>query len=160
MNELTQFRGILPPAAEKLPTEGTAAETPAQVRDRATADALIMLTLSPFRDELDTALACGDRSGALRLAYTALSRVADGLAAYRGDRLLPGQARVHALLVELESLPLEPLADGTLAERGTAVTVNYRNWTVDRAVATAWAQTLSDQFQTLWPGAWVVMGRE
>jgi hypothetical protein len=160
MNELTQFRGILPPADGNLPPEGAAAETAAQARNPATADGLIVLTLSPFRDALDTALACGDRCGALRLAYTALSRVADGLAAYRGDRLLPGQARVHALLVELESLPLEPLADGTLAERGTAVTVNYRNWTVDHAVAAAWAQTLSDQFRSLWPGAWVVVGRE
>jgi hypothetical protein len=160
MNELTQFRGILPPAGGNIRPEGVTAGTAAQARNRATADGLIMLTLSPFRAELDTALACGDRYGALRLAYGALSHVADSLAAYRGDRLLPGQVRVHALLVELESLPFEPLADGTLAERGIAVTVNYRNWAVDRAVAAAWARTLTDQFQALWPGAWVVVGRE
>ena len=123
MNELTQFRGILPP-------EGATAATPRP--PLATPDGLILRTLSPFRDELDSALARGDRGGALRLAYTALSRIADELAAYRGDKLPPDQVRVHALLVELESLPLEPLPDGTLAERGTAVTVNYRNWAVDQ----------------------------
>lgn len=160
MNELTQFRGILPPSAGSMPPEGAHAGTAAQARDRTTADGLIVHTLSPYRDELDAALARGDRNDALRLTYAALSRVADGLAGYRGDRLLPGQVRVHAVLVELESLPLEPLPDGTLVERGIAVTVNYRNWAVDHAVAATWARTLSDQFQTLWPGAWVVVGRE
>ena len=125
-----------------------------------TPDGLILRTLSPFHDELDIALARGDRNGALRLAYTALSCVADELAAYRGDKLRPDQVRVHALLVELESLPLEPLPDGTLAERGTAVAVNYRNWAVDHAVAAAWAQPLTEQFHALWPGAWIVVGRE
>ena len=66
--------------------------------------------------------------------------------------------RVHALLVELETLPLEPLPDGTVIEHGTAVTVNYRNWTVERGVAAVWAQTLTERFQALWPGAWVVVG--
>jgi hypothetical protein len=159
MNELTQFRGILPPSAgNKLPEGATAAT--AFDRHLATPDGLIMRTLSPFHDELDIALARGDRSGALRLAYTALSRVADDLAACRGDWLPPDQVRVHALLVELESLPLEPLPDGTVAERGTAVTVNYKNWAVDHAVAAAWARTLTEQFHALWPGAWIVMGCE
>ena len=40
---------------------------------------------------------------------------------------------------------------------GTAVTVNYRNWAVEQAVAATWAQTLTERFQTLWPGAWVVV---
>jgi hypothetical protein len=153
MNEITQFRGILPPSC------GTTQATTLP-RSKSTPDGLIMHTLGPFRDALDAALARDDRSGALRLAYTALSRVADDLAACRGDRLRPNQVRVHALLVELEYLPLEPLPDGTLAERGTAVTVNYRNWAVDHAVAAAWMHTLTEQFQALWPGAWVVIGRE
>ena len=66
--------------------------------------------------------------------------------------------RVHALLAELEALPLEPLPDGTVIERGTAVRVNYRNWMVERGVAAMWAQTLTERFQALWPGAWVVVG--
>lgn len=156
MSELTQFRGILPPSAGSMPPEGATASA----RCMATPDGLILRTLSPFRDELDFALARGDHSGALRLAYAALSRVADDLAACRGDKLSPDQVRVHALLVELESLPLEPLSDGTLAERGTVVAVNYRNWAVDHAVAAAWARTLTEQFHALWPGAWIVVGQE
>ena len=104
-----------------------------------------------------TALARDDRPAALQLAYGALTRVADALASYRGDQLTPGQVRVHALLVELEALPLRPLADGTLAESGTAVAVSYRNWAVDRTRAATWAHTLTDRFQALWPGAWVVV---
>ncbi len=101
-----------------------------------------------------------DRNRALTLAYTALSRIADTLAAQRGDTLRPKQVRVHALLVELETLPLEPLPDGTVVEHGTAVTVNYRNWTVDRGAAAMWAQTLTERFRSLWPGAWVVVGAD
>ena len=84
--------------------------------------------------------------------------MADTLAAYRGDKLEPQQVRVHALLVELDTLPLEPLLDGTLIEHGTAVTVNYQSWAVERAVAAAWAQTLTERFGALWPGAWIMVG--
>jgi len=45
------------------------------------------------------------------------------------DRLRANQLRVHALLVELESLPLEAMPDGTLVEHGTAVAINYRTGT-------------------------------
>ena len=68
------------------------------------------------------------------------------------------QVRVHALLVELEPLPLEPLSDGTLIEQGTAVTVNYRMLGGGAREAAAWARTLTERFQALWPGAWVVVG--
>ncbi len=69
MSELTQFRGILPPSAGSVPPEGATASA----RCMATPDGLILRTLSPFRDELDFALARGDHSGALRLAYAALA---------------------------------------------------------------------------------------
>lgn len=148
---VTQFRGILPPEG---PTQGHPHGLPPS---RATPGGLILHALSPLRQELDTALAQDDRQGALQLAYGALGRVADALAAYRGDTLCPSQVRIHALLVELEPLPLEPRQDGTLVERGTAVTVHYRNWAVPQAEAARWARTLSDRFHALWPGAWVMV---
>ncbi len=150
MDEIIQFRSLLPPAG--------ANQRGALPPCRTTPGGLILHALIPLQDELDAALARNDRSGAAQLAYGALTAVADALAAGRGDQIRPGQVRVHALLVELEPLPLESQLDGTLAERGTAVTVNYRNWVVEQAVAATWAQNLADRFQTLWPGAWVVVG--
>jgi len=150
MSNFIQFRGILPPAD----TNGREAVLPPS---RTAPGSVILHALSPLRGELDAALASGDRPAALRLAYGALTRVVDALAVYRGDGLQPGQVRVHALLVELKALPLTPLPDGTLAESGTAVYVNYRNWAVDQAMAASWAQMLTERFQALWPGAWVVV---
>jgi hypothetical protein len=150
MSDITQFRGILPPVSANPRLH-------ALPPSKASPGGLILHALGPLREELDDALAREDRAAALQLAYGALTRVADTLAAYRGDQLRPGQVRVHALLVELEALPLKPLPDGTLAESGTAVSVSYRNWAVDRALAAAWARTLTDRFQALWPGAWVVV---
>lgn len=152
--KVTQFRGILPPR-ERGRTRGATLPP-----SRTTPAGVILHALQPLSDQLDEALARNDRPAALKLAYGALSRVADALAAYRGDPLLPGQARVHALLVELEPLPLELNADGTLVERGTAVSVNYRNWAINRNEAAAWAQHLSKHFRSLWPGAWVMVGPE
>lgn len=148
--EVTQFKGTLPPAANI----GRLAALPPS---RNTPGGLILRALSPLRSELDQLLARDERQAALRLAYNALAEVADALAAYRGDTLHPGQARVHALLVELEPLPLEPQPDGTLAERGTAVSVNYRNWAVAQAQASLFAQAITERFHSLWPGAWVVV---
>ena len=134
---------------------------PGQAPEPAAPAALILRALSPLRDELGAALARGDRPAALGMSHDALSRVAEALAAYRGetfagDRLRAGQVRVHALWVELETLPLEPLADGTLREGGVAVSVSYRNWALDCTAAVAWAQVLTSRFRALWPGAWVV----
>jgi hypothetical protein len=151
MNEITQFRCILPPTR----TSAGAASSPGS---NTSPGELIRHSLHPLRDALNAALARDDRSGALTLAYTALTRIADTLAAYRGDTLRPKQVRVHALLVELETLPLEPLPDGTVVEHGTAVTVNYQSCAVDRGVAEMWAKTLTERFRSLWPGAWVVVG--
>jgi hypothetical protein len=147
MNEITQFRCVLPPA-------GTVALHSGHVAP----DHMIAHSLNPLRDDLNAALLRDDRNGALKLAYTALARLADTLAAYRGDKLEPLRVRVHALLVELETLPLEPLPDGTVIEHGTAITVNYQSWMVERGVAAAWAQTLTERFGALWPGAWIVVG--
>jgi hypothetical protein len=159
MNEITQFHCVLPPTCGSIAFTGTPTGAAAVLGSDATPDLLIAHSLGPLRDELNAALLRDDQNGALTLAYTALARVADALAAWQSDSpQQPQQVRVHALLVELETLPLEPLPDGTVIERGTAVKVNYRNWMVERGVAAAWAQTLTERFQALWPGAWVVVG--
>jgi len=176
MNEITHFHGILPPRGEPLQggldtlrysTSGAA--RPLQGAARPAADrrgpppaptdpgGLILSALRPLQDQLDCSLARGDRQEALRLAYDALSRIADALAAYRGDTIWPGQTRIHALLVELEELPLASRPDGTLAENGTAVHVSYCNWTVDRAEAAVMAHALATHLQTVWAGAWMVI---
>jgi hypothetical protein len=151
MGEITHFRGVLPPEGALI---GGRAYAPPP--SKASPGGLILNALCPLRRELDLALARDDRPAAQRIAYTALSHVADGLAAYRGDRLLSGQVRIHALLVELEPLPFELRADGSLVEHGTAVRVSYRNWAIDRREAAAYAANLIERFSALWPGAWVV----
>ena len=158
MGEITYFQGILPPngaaAAGRSASRSGRVPGPAQWTS---SDDLILNALAPLRDELDTALARGDEETALRLAYGALGQIADTLAAARGDLLQAWQVRIHALLVELESLPLKPQTDGTLMEQGTAVRVSYRNWAIDRSQVDDWAQALSKRFQALWPGAWLVL---
>ena len=121
------------------------------------AESLIQWALAPLQVELNAACQCGEQERALRIAYDALNRVADGLAAMRGDTILPGQVRVHALLVQLLPLPAESRFDGTLSETGTQVEINYRNWAVAHEEAANWAQRLTQQYQSFWPGAWVVM---
>lgn len=146
--EITRFRGILPPA-------GRGISPPSQ----ASPGGLILNVLHPLRGELDVALAQGDEAHALRIAYAALSRVADALAALRsrGRDIEPGQVRIHALLAQLTPLPFAVRPDGTLEEMGTQVEVNYRDWIVARTEAAVWAARLTERFQSLWPGAWVMM---
>jgi hypothetical protein len=158
MNEITQFRCVLPPTCGSIAFTGTPTGAAAVLGSDATPDRLIAHSLGPLRDELNAALLRDDQNGALTLAYTALARVADALAAWQSDSPQPQRVRVHALLVELETLPLEPLPDGTVIEHGTAVTVNYQSWMIERGVAAAWAQTLTERFGALWPGAWIVVG--
>jgi len=146
---ITHFKGTLPPPNSDRPF--------VLPPHRNTPGGVILRALHPLREELDSLLAKNDRQAALRLAYNALAQVADTLAAYRGDRLRPGQMRIHALLVELRPLPLEPQPDGTLKERGTAVSVSYQNWAVTRAQAHLAYQALTERFHALWPGAWVVV---
>ena len=150
MAEITQFYGILPSA-------GQAPAGQAAVAPSGGADSLIRWALAPLQVELNAALARCDQERALRIAYGALGRVADALAALRGDAILPGQVLVHALLVQLLPLPAESLFDGTLSETGTQVEIDYRNWAVAREEAAVWAQRLTQQHQSFWPGAWVVM---
>ncbi len=147
--EITRFRGVLPPENREFNPP------PSQ----ASPGGLILNVLSPLRGELDAALAQGDQAQALRLAYTALSRVADALARSRGRGIGPEQVRIHTLLVQLAPLPLETQPDGTLKELGTQVEVNYRDWIVARAEADLWAARLMERFQSLWPGAWVTVSR-
>lgn len=147
MSEIVHFRGILPPAGREF--------TPPP--SQASPGGLILRVLHPLRGELSAALAQGDQSRALRVAYTALSQAADALANLRGGVLGPDQARIHLLLVQLTWLPLEVHADGTLSEAGTLVEVHYRDWVAPRAEAQSYADQLMARFQALWPGAWVVV---
>ncbi len=149
MADITEFRGVLSPLGRThLPPPSPTSP-----------DGLILAALDPLRGDLGAALARNDQQAALRIAYGALSRLAEALATARGDKLRCGQARIHALLVQLKPLPLESLFDGTLREGGTEVEVSYRNWTMDRMEAAAWAGTLTQRFQALWPGAWIVVSR-
>ncbi|OQA46325.1 MAG: hypothetical protein BWY52_00796 [Chloroflexi bacterium ADurb.Bin325] len=136
-----QFRAVLPPAQHALPA-GRAA-------DAAGASALalagaILRSLRPLQAELDAALARDDHPTALRMVYRALLPLADAFAAYAGcPPRRRGQARAHALMVELEPLPLAVGPDGTLVEQGAAVTVHYRNWQLAPAAAARWAWLLA-----------------
>lgn len=151
--EITCFRGVLPP-------ESRAFNPPPS---QASLGGLILNVLSPLRGQIDAALAQGEQLLALRLVYAALSRVADALAMHSlrhretVQTVGPGQVRIHALLVQLAPLPLETLPDGTLKELGTQVEVSYRGWVVARAEADVWAAQLTEHFQSLWPGAWVMV---
>lgn len=135
---VTEFEGVLPPRAAR-----------AAHLYPGTSDALIALALAPLQDEIEMALQAGDNGAATELAYGALSSVAGALARHRGDCCPAHLSLVHALAVELEPLPLEPQADGTLAECGLRVRVAYQNWTVDprdhaaleRYLATHWLAT-------------------
>lgn len=158
MNEITHFHGVLPPRGNPpADRRGPEPKAPYGLPAPTEPDGLILHALRPLQEQLDDSLARGDRKRALQIAYGALSRVADTLAAYRGDTLRPGQTRIHALLIELDELPLESRPDGTLAEHGTTVHVSYCNWAVERAEADAMARALTAHLQTVWPGAWVVI---
>lgn len=142
-----EFRAVLPPAhVAARPDTGTL-----------TVASIILAALWPLQADLDTALAHDDGPAALGLAYRALVPLADALAAYTGCPLQPGQARVQALLVELEPLPFLVHADGTLAEQGAAVTIYYRHWRLTPAEANRWARQLSREFQARWPNARVMV---
>lgn len=147
MTETMHFRGVLPPG-------GRAFFPPPGERSPG---GLILAALSPLRGELDDALARGDQARALRIAYAALSRTTDALAAMQGGRVPARQVRIHAILVQLTALPLELHLDGTLSEMGTQIDVSYRHWEVDRSEADIWARQLAERYESLWPGAWVVM---
>ncbi len=152
MAAITHFKGILPPQ----PSDDVCRALSVSAAE-AGPDDLIMGALYPLRSQLDAALGRGDQSAALDLAYAALSEVADALSRFDGELTEPWQVRIHALLVELESLPLLPQEDGTLSEQGTSVDVSYRGFAVDRAEAPEWAGALCRRFQSLWPGAWVAV---
>jgi hypothetical protein len=149
-SEITQFRAVLAPncgashTCDQAPSPG----------------ALILQALAPVRDHLNATLCRDDRPAALQLVYRALVPIAGALAAWRGDGPARGMVRVHALLVELDPLPLACGTDGTVSEQGTAVTVLYRNWMIDAREAGWLAQQLSHQWHLQWPGAWFTVTPE
>lgn len=103
--------------------------------------------LGPLEAQIDAALAAGDVTSAVGLAYGGATRVASlvGEPAAGEDR-----ATVHGVLVELAPLPLDTFADGTLAENGAYVTLTYQSWNI----TTAEAERLAGE----WAGAagWIV----
>ena len=122
-------------------------------------DVLILNALWPLQRDLDGNLARGDQEGALSMAYGALSQLCKDLGVYDGDSLAPGQTRVHALMVELQPLPLECDPDGTIANSGIGVRVGYRNWTVDDGEGEIMADALRSQCQAQWAGAEITVQR-
>lgn len=139
-----QFRAVLPPGHR----------APAAPRGSAGALTLagfILRTMRPLQSDLDAALERDDYSTAVRLVYRALLPIAKAFAALMGRPWGKGQARVHALLVELEPLPLAVEPDGTLIEQGAAVTVHYRHWLLPAADAARWTESMSREFQARWP---------
>lgn len=146
-----QFRAVLPPV-HRAPL---AHRTPASAL---TVAGFILRTLRPLQTDLDAALARDDHSMAVQLVYRALWPIAKALSVFMGRPRGKGQARVHALMVELEPLPLTVGADGTLTEHGAAVTVNYRNWLIPAADAARWAESLSRDFQSRWPDTPFIAG--
>jgi hypothetical protein len=146
-----QFRAVLPPVHRALPAHRTPASA-------LTVAGFILRTLRPLQAELDAALAQDDHATAAQLVYRTLLPIAKALSAFMGLPWRRGQARVHALMVELEPLPLIVGADGTLIEQGAAVTVHYRNWLLPRADAARWAESLSRELQSRWPDTPFIAG--
>jgi hypothetical protein len=151
-----QFRAVLPPAHPAPPAHRAPGGT---ARPGAlTVAGFILRALRPLQTELDAALEQDDHSTAVRLVYRALWPIAKALSAFMGRPRGKGQARVHALLVELEPLPFVVEPDGTLIEQGAAVTIHYRHWSLPTADATRWAESLSREFQARWPGTQLITG--
>lgn len=145
-----QFRAVLPPAHQ--------APAPTAPGGALTVAGFILRVLRPLPTELDAALEQEDYATAVRLVYRALLPIAKAFSALLGRPRGRGQARVHALLVELEPLPLAVEPDGTLIERGSAVTIQYRHWLLPAADAARWAESFSREFQARWPGTPFIAG--
>ncbi len=146
-----QFRAVLPPAHR-------APAAPRGAAGALTLAGFILRAMRPLLADLDAALAREDHPAALQLAYRALLPIAKAFSALTGRRWGRGQARVHALLVELEPLPLAVEPDGTLIEQGAAVTVHYRHWLLPTADAARWAESMSREFQARWPDTPFIAG--
>jgi hypothetical protein len=82
-------------------------------------------TLRSLEARLDVALAAGDVGSAMQMAYDG-AREAVALVAEAGPETVAG--RWHKIYVELTPLPLDALEDGTLAENGTHVSLEYQGW--------------------------------
>lgn len=161
MDQVTYFQALLPPPDEVSGVPGARhAPDHAEPRLKLVHESLLRRTLVPLSDslgaEMNRALAGGDQTAALQIAYRAACDVCDTLAA-ASEPLAAEQGRVHVLVVELEDLPWASAADGTLIEGGTAVQISYRNWTVDGAAAVDAAAALTERWQAHWPNAWVVL---
>jgi hypothetical protein len=180
VDQVTQFQALLPPpdAMSGDPAAQCAVEA-AYADSEERRDGLLRRSLVPLSDalraEFSLALASGDTTGVVEMAFRAACDVCDALAE-DGEPLASDQGRVHALAIELVDLPWTTAEDGTLVEGGTAVQISYRNWTVDReeaeSTATALAGTIvastsatqetercqqeTERGLASWPQLWVV----
>ena len=165
MDPVTYFQAVLPPPDEisgrldALCTPGSADLVLEYGRDGLLQRTLVPLSAA-LRNQIDLALATGDATGALQMAFGAACGVCDAFAT-ESQPLTAEQGRIHALVLELEDIPWGSAADGTLIEGGTAVQISYRNWTVDGATAAEACAALAETDGAApgmagWPAAWVV----
>ncbi len=81
--------------------------------------------LRPLEARLDAALAVGDVESALRMAFEGAQKAVALVAEASPEA---NTARWHRVYIELTPLPLEALGDGTLADNGTYVNLEYQGW--------------------------------
>jgi hypothetical protein len=83
----------------------------------------VLERLQPLKAEIDAALAVGDIDAAMQLAF---QRAADAVSLMSMAPVMPGEARVHSVYVELAPQRLAVLEDGTLEEKGMFVHLAHR----------------------------------
>jgi hypothetical protein len=113
-------------------------------RSKGWQDALAVL--GPLDGEIERAMAGGDVTAAMRLAFDGAAQAA----ALVSDRHpVEGMASMHGVYVELTRAPLSASGDGTLVE-GTYVSLAYRHWDI----APEQAERIVDQWRNT--GCWAV----
>jgi hypothetical protein len=86
-----------------------------------------LAVLGPLDSEIERALAAGDVTAAVRLAFCGAARAA---ALVSDGHPAEGMASMHGVYVELTRAPLSASDDGTLVENGAYVSLAYRHWDV------------------------------
>lgn len=99
-----------------------------------------LAVLGPLDGEIERALAAGDVTAAVRLAFSGAAQAA---ALVSGGHSVEGMASMHGVYVELTRAPLSASGDGTLVENGAYVSLAYRHWDV----APEQAERILDEWQ-------------